>query len=187
MAWLTNQDVSDYGGDLVNFSQRAALDAVAPHLQNLEAQNHELNRRLAREARARLDMRVEQAVPDYRTIDADPRWHQYLLGVDSLSGRQRQTLLNEAIANVDAPRVIAFFRTFLREAGTAGQAWSPSGQARSMPSGQIYTRAQIARLYRQHQQGAYRGREDAWARQEADIIRASAEGRITGGVDVAGK
>jgi hypothetical protein len=42
-------------------------------------------------------------------------------------------------------------------------------------------------LYRAHQQGAYNGREAEWNRQEVDIIRAGAEGRIVGGVDVAGK
>ena len=47
-----------------------------------------------------------------------------------------------------------------------------------MPSGQIYTRAQIARLYDQHRRGAYAGREAEWARQAADIIAAGQEGRI---------
>ena len=61
---------------------------------------------------------------------------------------------------------ISLFRNFLRELG-AGGAVSPG---RAVPSGQIYTRSQ---LY-------YRGREDAWAAQEADIIAASREGRIIG-------
>ena len=33
-------------------------------------------------------------------------------------------------------------------------------------------------------QGLFAGREDAWRRQEADIIAAGREGRIVGGVDV---
>jgi hypothetical protein len=32
-------DYQNYGSDLLDVSQRAALEAVAPHLQNLEAQN----------------------------------------------------------------------------------------------------------------------------------------------------
>ena len=60
----------------------------------------------------RLDQAVEMAVPNYREIDRDPRWHRWLLGVDVLSGRVRQQLLNEAISSAAAPRVISFFRGF---------------------------------------------------------------------------
>ena len=55
-----------------DFAQRAALHAVAPHLQASEQQNLELQNRLAREARHRLDRQVERAVPNYREIDQDP-------------------------------------------------------------------------------------------------------------------
>jgi ATP-dependent DNA ligase len=45
----------------------------------------------------------------------------------------------------------------------------------------------IRLLTRNHQQGAYNGREAEWARLEHDIIRAGAEGRIRGAVDLHGK
>src|SRR6478752_6622152 len=86
----------------VDFAQRAAVYAVAPHLQNLEQQNSELRQRLAIEARHSLDQRVEQALPNYREIDRDPRWHRWLLSVDPLSGCTRQQLLNQAVASTDA-------------------------------------------------------------------------------------
>jgi hypothetical protein len=34
--YLTRDDVYNYGEDLINFTQRAAAQYVAPHLQNLE-------------------------------------------------------------------------------------------------------------------------------------------------------
>jgi hypothetical protein len=43
-----------------------------------------------------------------------------------------------------------------------------------------YTRAQIAQIYAAHRKGAYAGREAEWARIDADIIRAAAEGRVLG-------
>ena len=76
-----------------DFAQRAALHAVAPHLQASEQQNLELQNRLACEARARLDAAVERPVPNYREIDQDPRWHNWLRSVDPLPGRVRQTRL----------------------------------------------------------------------------------------------
>lgn len=117
-------------------------------------------------------------MPDYRSIDEDPRWHQWLLGTDMLSGRMRQVLLDDAVASGDATRIANFFRKFLNEAAPA-QA-SSAYRAGSMPSGKIYTRAEITRLYEQHRRGAYRGREAAWQAQEADIIAAAREGRVLG-------
>ena len=35
--WLTNEDVQNFGTELLDVSQRAALHAVAPALQNLES------------------------------------------------------------------------------------------------------------------------------------------------------
>jgi hypothetical protein len=84
--YLTREDVTNYGEDLVDFSQRAALLAVVPHIQALDQQNAELQRRLSREARFRLDAEVERAVLNYRDIDQNPEWHQWLLTVDPLSG-----------------------------------------------------------------------------------------------------
>ena len=180
--YLTQQDVSDYGSDLVDFAQRAAVHALGPHLQQIQEDNVALRQRLARESRARLDAAVERAVPNYREIDQDPRWHRYLLTVDPLSGRIRQHLLNDAIALRDANRVVSFFRVFSR-----AQVLRILLPDASSPNKPIYTRAQIAKLYDQHRRGAYRGREAEWARQDAEIVAASAEGRILGGTDVQGK
>jgi hypothetical protein len=206
--YLTEQDEQNYGRDLIDFTTRAAAQALTPHLQQIEQQNAELQRRLAVEARHNLDARVEAAVPNFREIDRDPLWHRWLLGVDVLSGRVRQQLLNEAIASASAPRVISFFKGFQQEAIATGhaepapstpQATAPPrepaiqlaslaapGRARpatggdaSVPSEKpIYSRAQIAALYSAHRKGAYVGREAEWARQDLDIIAAGREGRI---------
>jgi hypothetical protein len=205
-AYVTEQDVQNYGSDLINFTQRAAAQAIAPKLQEIEQQNAELQRRLALEARHRLDAEVAAEVPNYRDIDRDPRWHNWLRSVDMLSGCVRQQLLNEAIAAASAPRVISFFRSFLNEEQATGhiepapisrQAAPPrepaiplaslaapgrarpatGGDASVPPDKPIYTRAQVKQLYEQHRKGAYVGREAEWARLEADMFAAQREGR----------
>jgi hypothetical protein len=173
--YLTQTDVENYGSDLVDFAQRAAAHAVAPQIQNLQQQNAELHERLAKESRRGLDARVAAALPNYREIDRDPNWHNWLLQTDSLSGIQRQMLLNDAIANSDAVRVVSFFRQFMRENGTGGQTSAAPARSSGKP---VYTRAQIAELYSRHRKGAYAGREAEWARQEEDIFAAGREGRI---------
>jgi hypothetical protein len=205
--YLTEQDVQNYGSELIDLTQRAAAHVVAPQLQRIEEENARLHERIVRESRRALDQAVELAVPDFREIDQNPRWHRWLLSVDLLSGRVRQQLLNEAISAANAPRVISFFRGFLQEevatghtepAPIARQAAPPRAAAidltsiaapgRARPAGggdaslppdkPIYTRAQIAQLYDQQRRGAYVGREAEWSRQEADIIAAGREGRI---------
>jgi hypothetical protein len=206
-SYLTEADVENYGPELIDVTQRAALQAIQPQLQAVEQQNAELQRRLAVEARRRLDQAVEQAVPNYKEIDRNPRWHRWLVGIDVLSGRVRQQLLNEAISSSSAPRVISFFRGFINDEAATGHAepappsqqpaapreaamtlasLAAPGRARPATGGDtafppdkpIYTRAQIAQLYRLHQKGAYVGREAEWNRQDADIIAAGREGRI---------
>jgi hypothetical protein len=173
--YLTADDVQNYGSDLVNFAQRAAAHAVAPHLQSLEQQNVQLAQRLAQEQRHRLDSQVAAAIPNYREIDRDPGWHEYLRTVDPLSGRIRQVLLNDAIQQADAPRVISFFRSYLREGG--GQETQPRQSRASAPAGtRTYSRAEIGRLYEQRRKGLLTG--EAWARQEADIFSAQKDGRL---------
>jgi len=188
--YLNQNDVNQFGPELIDVSQRAALHAVAPHLQHLEQQNADLQRRLAQEARRNLDQQVERAIPNYREVDRDPRWHQFLRGIDPFTGQSFQALLNIAIADGSASRVATIFRAFMNQAGDTQQPPANTSYARGQRSSggrQIYTRDQVKALYRAHQQGAYAGREQEWMRQEVDIIRAGAEGRIVGGVDVAGK
>jgi hypothetical protein len=191
--YLTQADVHNYGPELVDFAQRAAVHATAPQLAQLGAQSQELMQRLMRESRARLDREVAAAVPNYQEIDNDPRWHQWLRQVDPYNGRIRQELLNDAIAAGSATRVVAFFRGFLREHGSQTTPvfdWGP-GQVlerrRPRPQGTVYTRDQVKHFYELHRKGKFIGREDEWNRLEWEIIRAGREGRILGGLAPQGK
>ena len=60
-------------------------------------------------------------------------------------------------------------------------------RTRTSANGPIYTASQISKLYDQKRRGAYNGREQEWARLEADFFRAQKEGRVVGGKDLAGK
>src|SRR6476646_1303455 len=95
--YITETDIQEFGSDIINLSQRAAATGLSPQLERIERENSRLQQWLGVEARHRMDREVEQAVPNYREIDADSRWHAWLGGVDNLSGRIRQQLLNEAI------------------------------------------------------------------------------------------
>src|SRR6516165_8361057 len=100
--YLTQEDRANFGDDLLDLTQRGAMHAVRPHLETLSQQNEALLRGLAQERRHRLDAQVEQLVPDYREVDRDPAWHRWLLGIDPMSGRVRQALLDDAIRKGNA-------------------------------------------------------------------------------------
>jgi hypothetical protein len=176
-SYLTEADELNYGRELLDLSQRAALHAIAPSLQQLQNDNADLRQQVARDRRRVLDEKISSLVPDFREIDRDPAWHQWLLGTDLLSGRMRQQLLNEAIAAGNARQVKAVFDGFRNQGQSAAGVRAPRGRS-SMSGKPFYTRDQITRLYDQHRRGAYAGREAEWNRIEADLFAAQREGRI---------
>ena len=207
-SYLTEQDVQNYGNELIDVTQRAALQAVAPQLQEIEQQNAELQRRLAKEARRRLDQAVEMAVPNYREIDRDPRWHRWLLGVDVLSGRVRQQLLNEAISVGCGPksnlvlqrlpqrgsshgshRASAVFPAasgsygkrryhWLRLRPLAGQGRQPAATPRCRPTNPFTHALRSHSCTARTVKVRMSGVKPSGHRQDADIIAAGREGRI---------
>jgi len=190
--YLTQQDVNEYGNEVVDFAQRAALHALAPDLQRLSDQNAEMRARLSRETQRNLFQTLDRAIPDWRRINADPNWIGWLHGRHELSGLPRQRWLDDAVAQGDAGRVIEIFRGFLqtaaghREQVRSRQATAGPRQA-TVTGRHVYSRPEIARLYAAHLAGAYAGREADWARQEADIIAAGREGRVLNAKSVAGR
>jgi hypothetical protein len=186
--YLTQSDVYNYGEDLIGFAQRAAAQAFAPHLQALDQQNAELRRQVAEQVRRAMHQSVEAAVPNWSEIDNDPRWHEWLSGIDPFTGATRQQVLDDAIAAGSASRVIAFFRGFAAAHGGGGGHSSAGGTRRARSASgqqQVYTRDQIKQLGELHRRGKLQGAE--WDRIEQDIIAAAREGRVMGALDPAGR
>jgi hypothetical protein len=129
---------------------------------------------------------IERAFPQWRAISTDPKWGPWLRVVEAPGGmfaRKRQDILEEALQHGNASAVIMLLRRFIEMGG-----WVPEsgpvpvyGGARERT---IYSRDAIARHYRDHQRGLYAGREEDWLRRESDIIAASREGRIIGGLAI---
>jgi hypothetical protein len=79
---LTRQDEENYGSDFIDFSKRAAIDAVRPELQRLHAENQNLRAFAAQTQRATIEQALDRAVPDWREIYNDPRFAQWLSAPD---------------------------------------------------------------------------------------------------------
>ena len=174
--YLTQKDVEDYGHDVLDLAQRAALHATAPELQRLDHQNAELRQQLAQEQRRGLYQTLDAQIPDWRQIDNDPRWRQWLLFSDPYNNRPRQSLLNEAIAAGDVGRVLSFFRGYLAEAGRQPQGQQPPQTGTIGGGGRTYTRADIKRASDDYLRG--RISESDYQKLTADMHRAIGENRI---------
>jgi hypothetical protein len=180
---ITRQDVEDYGQDFVDFSRRAALEALGPEVRALQQQNHQLRAMAQRAQSADIQRTLDQSIPDWRAIYQNPAFAQWLSQPDGYSGAVRSQLMRNAVDVGDAGRVASFYKGFLAEAGHH----APAGRqhaSRSRPTAvgkPIYSREQIKHLYAQRRLG--RINDANWARQEADIIAAGREGRVTSSFD----
>jgi len=139
---------------------------------------------------------LSRTVPDWREVNADPRFQDWLLQVDSLSGNSRQVYLENAQQSLDADRVAYFFASWAEENGTAAEARNNRPAAASelerqvvpgrsrntgAPTGnqlKTYTPKDIADFFADVRMGKYKGREEDRGKIERDIFAAQRDGRI---------
>jgi hypothetical protein len=134
-------------------------------------------------------------VPDWKEINADPKFLDWLMEVDQLTGLSRQTYLEDAQRNLDVNRVVSFFSTWQ---GNNGQSVAQptrnavasqldkqvapgrgrSGGAPTVEQHKMYAPKDIQKFFDDVRKGVYRGKEAERDRIERDIFAAQRENRI---------
>lgn len=203
---LSEEDRKAYGEELTDFVQKAAKDAIAPELTNLEQENLRLRQQINRNAQNTVYGELRKAIPNWEEVNNSPRFKAWVRLPDIYSGQSRVSLLKQAFQQHNAPRVIAFFNGFLDEERATGHLASPAAQPAPVPprdpavslatlaapgparpaggdtqvpdSKPIYTRQYIKGFYDQVRAGLWAGREADKARLENDIFAAQREGRV---------
>jgi hypothetical protein len=222
---VTASDVETYGEPLVDFARRAAreenrdlmqalsdfnsrLAAMERHVQGLAPTVQHVAQRQNLSDEQLFFRRLGDAVPDYGTVNSDPRFHEWLLSPDPMTGIVRQTYLQDAQNSFDAQRAINIFLTFKQAFGASQQVVPAANAApaqtnvvpmnsrqaelerqvapgRRAPAptptgaqGRIWAPAEITAFYSDVRRGAFRGREADQRAIEADIFSAQREGRI---------
>jgi hypothetical protein len=183
MSYLTREDEQNFGHEIIDLIQRGSRQAMAPILDRLEERDEQLREGLQRAAKTAIDHALDTAVPNWREVNQNSRWFQWLNFPEPLSGCRRQELLNDAVAQGDADRVIRIFRGFMAEAG--GQP-APSSQPASVlpakyPPAQssgrrTYSRAEILQMAARKRRGEFTDQQ--WLEWERELIAAGREGRI---------
>lgn len=181
----------EYGEDLVTFIERMTQKGAAPadagntkklqeRLDRLESEKHE-------DAEARFWVSLEQAVPNFRQVNSEAAFLQFLSTFNPQTGKQHQQALSQAQQNLDAKGVADVFKLYLNQA-------KPTQQQRQVPDeqveprttkaaptpqaqgGKLWTGADITQFYRDKTAGRYSA--DEAQRLEADIFAAQREGRV---------
>ena len=182
---LTRQDLDNFGPELLDVAQRAAQHAIGPELQRLHEENQHLQGQLDSATKMTIDQYLDANIPNWREINADERFHQWLLQPEPYSGIIRDRLLKDAAHAANAPRVASFFKGFLAAAGQAPAGHASQRTSRRAPSGKpVYTRSQISQMWSMRRKGEISDQE--WARWEHELIAAGREGRIVGALGIDG-
>ena len=202
---ITDDDVKEYG-DSIAVMRKAAREEVSQEIAQLRQQLGQLQGVLPQVQQVQAQQKksgeqtfwstIASEVPNWSDINNDPDFQSWLLAIDPLTGISRQTYLEDAQKNLDASRVVNFFRTWEGENGktntaqvdrTAQQSQLQKqvapGRSRNngvKASGQnrTYTPNDIQEFYADVRKGKYKGRDDERGRIERDIFAAQQEGRI---------
>jgi hypothetical protein len=223
-SYLTPEEKQEWGEVLPIIEKRAnELMAVREHefqkrIDQLESMLQGQGQKVQRSARAALmsfmDNHPSMGVASdisWRDVNVDENFKEWLSYPDIMSGRTRQSLLEDAFNTNDAPRFAAIFESFLREAGhypapaaakTNGsgiasheppapnglERFAAPGPARTapVPTGptavqEIFTTGDITRFYADKRTGRWKGREQEAAEYERRLVAAANSGRTKPG------
>jgi hypothetical protein len=198
---VTDKDVEDFGGDLVDLIGRKAADVVNAEMSRLKAENAQLREEMGsvteQQGEARRDVyfsNLERLVPDYRELNVDPDFLEWLADVDNLSGQPRQNFLNNAFESYDVDRTAVLFNSFKELTAAPAKpkvvpkelqrqvapGTSKASSVASTPANErIWKMSEIDRFYKDVARGNYKGNDAEQARIEAEIDQAVLEGRLS--------
>lgn len=198
---LTDEQIAEfretYGEELVDFvdrmiRQRVPATPAEPANDRVEQldqrlSQYEQERQADREAQFWTDL--EEAVPNYMTINADPGFRQFLAQFDPTTGKWRQAMLSEAQQRLDGQGVADLFKLYLEQAKPEPETRrevpeedvAPRVARTTDPAPQgggkrIWTGSDITAFYKDKAAGRISG--DEAQRLEADIFAAQREGRV---------
>jgi hypothetical protein len=130
--FVTEQEVTDYGKDLLDVVGKKAHEIVAPLLKKQADEIARLNSQLGTVASTvqadlsdKFNDTLDEKLPSWREINVDPEFISWLGLSDPYSGANRHEMLKAAYAQGNASRVLAFFNGFLAEEAAVAPAGNP--------------------------------------------------------------
>ena len=122
---LSPEDIESYGKDFLDVVGRKAQEVGQSEFNTLKAELAALKQQLGRQiqvsavsAQERMYAIMDEEMPEWREINNDANFISWLALPDDFSGAIRHGLINQAVQQANASRVLAFFRGFLAKGAT---------------------------------------------------------------------
>lgn len=207
---LTPEEQSEYGDEFFKVVGKVVgkeLAAARKEIEDLKRQVGGVAAATVVSAQDKMHATLDQRVPDWKELNDDPEFVEWVKKPAPGTGQLRQALLLQAYKRNSAPDVAFYFEQFLREergetrdpapqGASEGQGRAPAPKTKSLedyaapgkgkqgdlpgkdaPKPKIHLR-DITKFYADSTAGKYAGKEEERARREAEIFAAQAEGRI---------
>jgi hypothetical protein len=197
--FVTDEDVENFGEDMVDFQRRVASEVAAEY----EVQINSLKEELAelkgttekRVAETSFESKLHRLVPDFADLNANPKWIEWLDEVDPVLRAPRRTVAQQAYANGDAEGVayyVDMFKNLNAPVEPAPKAETkqelerqiqPTRTASTNPTsqkGKTYTSAQVTSMFKKIATLNSTGKIDEANKLEAEIDSAYMQGRVVG-------
>lgn len=208
---VTEKDTETFGADLMDVIRRQAeeiaaeaVSGMADKLSKLEAENEQLKQNLtgvttsqAQTSQEVYFAKLASAVPDWETINVDPKFLEWLGEIDEISGELRQTHLTNAFNALNVDRTAKLFNAFKKTIAPApaakqpaqkqtevqrqvapGKSKTPPGPVNSDANTKVWSANEIDVFYKELATGQYKSNPQEAARIEAEIDAAVATGRV---------
>lgn len=146
---VTEQDMTDYGEDLIAFVRKVAENAAATAVGDLTPKLEQIQGQVVQSAQKQasntVHSKLDTEIQDWRDINKSPEFLEWLAERDPYAGDYRKNLLVKAFDEGDAERVTAFFKGFLaeRQAVTPNPTTQTEPAAQPAPTPETQVQAQV--------------------------------------------
>ena len=208
---VTDEEVEEYGPELIDLIGRKAREISQSELTKLQNEISTLKSTLSgvtqevgETSREKLISKLDTTVKDWREVNTQAEFLDWLDEVDPFSGNIRGQMLKTAYENNDAERVVAFFTGFQKEYAAITPQQADPLPAKSTPAAavdlndlvapgktarntapasaqnaeRVWTRKQITEFYSEVNKGKYKSDPAMKAAIEREIINAVSSNRI---------
>jgi hypothetical protein len=208
---VTEQELADLGPEMADIIRRLARQEssqlvppnIMSELESLRRQVNGVSTTQVVDARERMHLELDQALPTWQQINHAQQFHDWLALSDPFSGVTRMKLLRDAYAQNKSPQVLAIFKAFVSEQAALQPTMQPTvptpepqparptlqelaspGRARTAASvstpaeKQIIRTSDINKFYADKRRNVYAGREEEFAAAERELQQAMREGRV---------